>query len=209
MLARQQSQETLRRALLDTASRLLAEEGPRALTMRRIAGEAGCSTTVIYTAFGGKDGLADALYREGFERLGRRMADAADSVEPPGDPMATATALAIAYRAHALEDRNYYGVMFQQAIPGFQPSPETLAIADGTLSLLTDAVREAIAAGVMAPVDPEMAAQVLWAAAHGVVSLELAGHFADPDVAADRYRTLTRAALAAFLVVPARREQQA
>jgi len=29
----------------------------------------GCSTTDLYTAFGSKDGLADALFREGFERL--------------------------------------------------------------------------------------------------------------------------------------------
>lgn len=197
--ARQQGQETLRRALLDTASRLLAEEGPQALTMRRVAAEAGCSTTVLYTAFGSKDGLADALYREGFERLGRRMAEAASAVDDPDDPIAVAAALARAYRANAIEDRNYYGVMFQQAIPGFVPSAASLALDNAMLGVLADAVREGIAAGFLIPSDPDAVAEVLWAAAHGVVSLELAGHFPDPEVAADRYRTLTRAALAAFM----------
>jgi AcrR family transcriptional regulator len=200
--ARQDSQQTMRRALLDTASRVLAEEGPQALTMRRVAMAAGCSTTVLYTAFGGKEGLADALYREGFERLGRRLADASAAVDEPDDPIAMAAALARAYRVHALEDRNYYGVMFQQVIPGFTPSAESLAIGNATLGVLADAVREAIDAGVLIPADPRAVAEVLWAAAHGVVSLEIAGHFPDPEVAAERYRTLTRAALAAFLPEP-------
>lgn len=189
----------MRRALLDTASRLLAEEGPGALTMRRIAVAAGCSTTVLYTAFGGKDGLANALYREGFERLERRLTEAASRVERPDDPLAVATALARAYRASALEDRNYYGVMHQRAIPGFVPSAESVAFGNSTLGLLADAVRDGIAAGFLVPADPQAVAEVLWAAAHGVVSLELAGHFPDPDIALERYRTLTRAALGAFL----------
>ena len=67
--ARQEGQLAVRRALLDAASRLLVEEGPQALSMRRVAAAAGCSTTVLYTLFGGKEGLADALYREGFARL--------------------------------------------------------------------------------------------------------------------------------------------
>jgi AcrR family transcriptional regulator len=200
--ARQQGQATLRRALLDTASRLLADEGPQALTMRRVATEAGCSTTVLYTAFGGKDGLADALYREGFERLGRRLKDAAAAVDPPDDPIAMATALARAYRAHALADRNYYGIMFQRGIPGFTPSAASLEAGNATLGVLEDAVREAIDAGILIPAEADAVAEVLWAAAHGVVSLEIAGHFPDPEVAADRYRTLTRAALAAFRAEP-------
>lgn len=45
-------------------SRLLTQEGSAALTLRRVATDAGCSTTVLYTMFGGKDGPAEALYRE-------------------------------------------------------------------------------------------------------------------------------------------------
>ncbi|MFD6984458.1 TetR/AcrR family transcriptional regulator, partial [Streptomyces sp. NPDC059956] len=66
-----QGQEALRAALLDLAAQLLAAEGPSALTMRRIATAAGCSTTVLYRHFGAKDGIAEALYREGFARLRR------------------------------------------------------------------------------------------------------------------------------------------
>ena len=56
-------------ALLAAAHRLLAEDGPEALTVRRIAGEAGMSTMNVYSRFGGKDGVIDELYADGYRRL--------------------------------------------------------------------------------------------------------------------------------------------
>jgi AcrR family transcriptional regulator len=193
-LAQRSGQEALRRTLLDAASRLLVAEGPGALTMRRVAGAVGCSTTVLYTMFRGKEGLADALYREGFERLRRRLEAVAD-----GDPLARLGALAHAYRANALAERAYYGVMFQQAIPGFQPSAASLAAARASLEVLARAVRAAMDAGALRAGDPQPVAEVLWAAVHGVVSLELAGHFPDPGAAGDRFQTLTSAVIVPFL----------
>ena len=64
--------DELRQRVLDVACRLLMNAGPESLTVRRIAAEADCPTTVIYTMFGGKEGLAEALYLEGFERVGAR-----------------------------------------------------------------------------------------------------------------------------------------
>jgi AcrR family transcriptional regulator len=193
-LAQRSGQEALRRTLLDAASRLLVAEGPGALTMRRVAGAMGCSTTVLYTMFGGKEGLADALYREGFERLRRRLEAVADD----DDPLARLGALARAYRANALAERAYYGVMFQQAIPGFQPSAASLTAAGASLEVLARAVRAAMDAGALRAGDPQPVAEVLWAAVHGVVSLELAGHLPGPG-AAERFQTLTSAAIVPFL----------
>ncbi len=197
-LAQRQGQEAMRRTLLDAASRLLLEEGPGALTMRRVAGAVGCSTTVLYTMFGSKEGLADALYREGFERLRRRLE--ASGGDP--DPLGRLRALGRSYRDSALAEPGYYGVMFQQAIPGFRPSPESLVVAGASLNVLTQAVRVAMEAGVLQAGDPRAVAEVLWAAVHGAVSLELAGHFPDPEVADDRFQTLASAAILPFLPGP-------
>jgi AcrR family transcriptional regulator len=188
----------MRRTLLDAASRLLLEEGPGALTMRRVAGAVGCSTTVLYTMFGGKEGLADALYREGFERLRRRL----EAAGGDPDPLGRLRALGRAYRDSALAEPGYYGVMFQQAIPGFRPSPESLVVAGASLGVLTQAVRAAMEAGVVKAGDPRAMAEVLWAAVHGAVSLELAGHFPGPEVADDRFQTLASAAILPFLPRP-------
>jgi AcrR family transcriptional regulator len=166
-----EGREALRRVVLDAASRLLESEGPSALTMRRMAGEVGCSTSVLYTMFGGKTGVAEALWREGFDRL-RRALLAAEGA----DPLDRLMAIGKAYRANALDNSDYYAIMFQRPIPGFAPSAEAYAASLEALQVLVDAVADCVDAGVFRREDPSHIARVLWAAAHGAVSLELAGY---------------------------------
>lgn len=195
-LAQQESQDALRRTVLDTASELLVEEGPQALTMRKLAGALGCSTTVLYTMFGGKDGIADALFREGFARLRRRL----EAVPAGLPPMERLRGIGQAYRENALAERSYYGVMFEQALPGYQPSPESLALSRASLAVLTETVEACIAAGSLGAADPIEITEVLWAAVHGAVSLELAGKFSDPELAEQRFTALSMAVAAAYRV---------
>jgi AcrR family transcriptional regulator len=170
---RQAGREAVRRLILDSASRLLETEGPQALTMRRIAAEIGCSTTVLYTVLGGKVGIAEALWLEGFDRLNSALAHAQASADGPLHQLA---AIGRAYRANALANRSYYAIMFQRPIPGFHPSAEAYQESLKPLAFLVDAVQACIAAGVFRPGDPHHIATVLWAAVHGAVSLELAGY---------------------------------
>jgi AcrR family transcriptional regulator len=160
-----------RQVLLDAASELLESEGPEALTMRRIAGRVGCSTSALYSTFGGKAGVAEALWLEGFERLHAALGAVDDE-----DPLGRLAAMGQAYRRSALANRSYYGIMFARPIPGFEPSPEAYEASLRPLRLLVDAVAACVQAGVFRSVDPAHAARVLWAASHGAVSLELAGY---------------------------------
>lgn len=78
-LARTQGDAVARCGLLDVAVRLLAEEGPQALTLRTLAQRANYSTKVVYALFGGKNGLSEGLKVEGFAQLrftaeGKRLA---------------------------------------------------------------------------------------------------------------------------------------
>ena len=192
-IAQAVGRESLRRTLLDIASLLIERHGPEALTMRRIAAEAGCSTSVLYTMFGGKAGIAEALWREGFDRLSAAL-DAAT-----GDhPLERLGAMGRAYRANALANRSYYAVMFQRPIPGFEPSPEAYEASLTPLRALADTVVECIRGGVFRAEDPEHIARVLWAATHGAVSLELAGYEGAID-AEHRFDDLCAAAAAWFM----------
>lgn len=163
--------EALRRGLLDAAGRLLVEEGPGALSMRRISRQVNCSTKVLYTMFGGKRELVEELWLEGFDRLRRSV----EAVEHPGDPWAYVVALGWAYRENALANPNHYAVMFGRAVPGFEPTEEGLRRSESALGVLVGAVEGCVEAGVVAPSEPRAVASVLWAMVHGVVSLELAG----------------------------------
>jgi AcrR family transcriptional regulator len=189
---RAEGEAALRASLLDVASGLLVDEGSDALTMRRVAQAAGCSTTVLYRLFEGKHGVVRGLYREGFDRLERRLA-AVDQ----DDPSLRLRGLALAYRDHALAEPAYYTVMFGRPVPEFEPSAEDVAHGRASLQVLVDAVAAADA-GSVAGAHPQHVAEVLWAAAHGAVSLELAGHLTG-DAGAAVFRDLTTAALAGFL----------
>jgi AcrR family transcriptional regulator len=189
--AREEGELALKRAFLAAAERLLLAEGPAALTVRRIAAEVGCSTKVVYTTFGGKNGLSEALYLEGFGRLRRRLM----RVPADGSVVERLRGLSVAYRDAALADPGYYRVMFQGALPGFVPRPEARARARSNFEIVIRTIAEGVAHGELGQLDPERAAEVLWAGVHGVVSLELAGYL-EPGQAADRYHAVLEALLA-------------
>ncbi|MEO1297455.1 MAG: TetR/AcrR family transcriptional regulator, partial [Cyanobacteria bacterium J06636_16] len=115
--AQDRHQQALRRGILDDASNLLMREGAAALSMRRIAQLVGCSTTVLYTLFGSKQGLVDQLYLRGFERLRQAL----EAVPHPGSPHDYIGTLCRAYRQFALNNATYYAVMFSNPIPEYAP----------------------------------------------------------------------------------------
>ena len=53
--------------------------------MRRLAAALGCTTTVLYTMFSSKQGLIDAMYREGFDRLTARLRAIPPDARPRSD----------------------------------------------------------------------------------------------------------------------------
>lgn len=162
--------DELTHRLVDQAGRLLIEHGVGGLSLRKLAVAAGTSTMSVYTRFGSKPQLLAAMYREGFERLGAALTDAARS---SAEPLQVLAEIGRAYRRAALTSPTLYGLMFGPPTPGFDPAPEDAAAAQATYRPLVDAVRRCVDAHVLAG-DPEQIALHLWAVAHGMVSLELA-----------------------------------
>ncbi|GAA3167218.1 hypothetical protein GCM10010466_67360 [Planomonospora alba] len=187
-------QDELRAKLLDVANHLLLTIGPESLSMRRIATEAGCSTTVIYTMFGSKEGLAEALYLEGFERFRRRL----EAVPPHPDCLEHLTALGTAYREAALAEPGYYSLMFERSIPGFTPSERARTLARAALNIFDRVIADCISAGRLVPTQPRKIADVLWAAAQGAISLERAGHLRDGSA----FDAATRSVIHRYLAHP-------
>lgn len=165
-----------RTRVVEHAARLLAEEGPHALSLRRLAAAAGGSTQLVYTLFGGKPGLADALYAEGFRRLAGAMRTAlAASAEPVGAPARLAV-LAQAYRRFATDEPAFFSVMFGPVIPGFTPSRATRgASRDLSFGQVVGAAQESLDAGTLHAGDALGLARACWTTAHGVAALQHAG----------------------------------
>lgn len=174
-----------RTRVVEAAATLLASEGPHGLSLRRISTMAGGSTQLVYTLFGGKQGLADALYAEGFRRLSERMSAALVGGPPPGDP-ARLLALGLAYREFARTEPAFFSVMFGPAIPGFVPAAATRAAGrDSSFGHVVRETQQCLEAGTMAGAPAEVIARTCWVTGHGLASLEAAGLLAsgDPDEA--------------------------
>lgn len=154
-------------SLLRAASEVLANEGPGALTVRRIAHVAGVSTMNVYSRFGSKDGVVEELYIEGFSRL-RTAIESAGVID---DPMLDLRNVGEKYRQFAAEFPTFYAVMFDRVIE-HQPSQRAIDHASGTLGLLADRLQRAMDSGLLRTTDPMVTAAGVWAACHGVVSLE-------------------------------------
>ena len=165
-------------ALLDAARTLLANEGPAALTVRRIAAESGWSTMGVYSRFGGKAGVVEELWIGGFIELGRRLLDVSRTANPVLDLLG----MGHAYRNAALANPTTYGIMFGRAVPDFEPSPRAQSTALDVFGLLVKGVERVLEMGEFSGHDPEEIAFVLWATAHGFASLEMAGYGEQPPL---------------------------
>jgi AcrR family transcriptional regulator len=166
-----------RSTLVDIAARLLADEGPQALSARRIATEAGSSTMAVYTNFGGMSGLVRDMVYEGFARMEGYFSHVAET----GDPVADMTLFGRAYRHNALTNPHLYAVMFGGAsLAGFSLTDEDRQYGRYTLSTVVGCAERCVEAGRFRTGDAELVAHQLWTAIHGLVTLELGDYLIDP-----------------------------
>jgi AcrR family transcriptional regulator len=170
--------DKLRLRLLDEGGRLLAEEGPAALTVRRLAERAGTSASAVYSLFGDKWGLVEEMFREGFRRFAERIA----ALERTDDPLADLTALGAAFRANARANPHLYDLMFGQPFPQFLPGDEDRVMAMGTFGSLVEALGRCVDAGLLSG-DPLSLATIFFSLVHGLTSLELLGWLGPPEQA--------------------------
>lgn len=177
-----------RRQVIEAAARVLAAQGPHGLSLRRIATEAGGSTQLVYTLFGGKPGLADGLYAEGFRRLAAAMQDALTAAPALGSPERV-MAVGRAYRVFAQAEPAFFSVMFGRAIAGFTPTAATRGYGRRcTFGQLVREVQACLDAGTLAGAGADDLARLCWLTVHGLTSLEAAGMVAssDPEGFAER-----------------------
>ena len=163
-------------AILAAAVEILRSHGPTALTVRKVAAAAGYSTSGVYTWFGGKQGLVEAIFIGGFESF-----DAALAELDEGDDIDWMVDRAVTYRRWAMAHPTEYQVMFARVVPEHQPSEAALDRGRQSFDAHLAAVRRVQATGHLAPMNPTALAYHLWATLHGHVMLELSGMAIEVD----------------------------
>jgi AcrR family transcriptional regulator len=156
-----------RSSLLLSAINILKRDGPNALTVRRVAEDVNASTKLIYTHFGGKNGLFEAVYLESFAALTKAFKKCLVDEEPNQQLLRVTRA----YRDFALSEPDLYSVMFGDLGVGWEVPLQARRQAWQSFKTMRDVLSRCLTKENES--ESERAAYLLWAAMHGVVSLEI------------------------------------
>ncbi len=138
-----------------------------ALSVRRVAEAAGCTTMLVYSRLGGKSGLLQALYNEGFDLLAAQQQALPLSLAP----RQRVHALCAAFVRLASHHPHHYALMLGAHSAEFDPAPDSRLRALATLDHLADAVRRALGGSRNKPQRADLAARQLFALCHGWCTL--------------------------------------
>ncbi|MFI7408518.1 TetR/AcrR family transcriptional regulator [Streptomyces sp. NPDC049627] len=178
----------VRTEIKERAWEQIATAGASALSLNAIAKQMGMSGPALYRYFGGRDELITELVRDAYRSL-------ADTFRAASEGGADVTALAHTLRGWALRDPQRYFLIYGTPVPGYRAPDDTTAIASEIMATLLDACAGLPLCGPATPFDAHLEdhrdwadghpapptalhrALTFWTRLHGVLSLELAGHF--------------------------------
>ena len=192
----EQETEAFRERICQAAARLYVEEGPAAVTMRRIAAELGSGTMTTYRYFANKDEILTAVRTRGMHRFSEALERALDS---PGDGRQRSRAVRDAYIAFARENTATYRLMFEY--PETNRDNGDYREAHERMWRTVAAHVEVLIAEGAIDADPAILGHQIWAALHGAVMLEIAGLLPEGYDAASLH---TRTVAALFEVAKAK-----
>jgi AcrR family transcriptional regulator len=171
-------EETVRR-ILNAAWTLSRARGLTGWTLRDLGAEVGMRAPSLYVYAESKNALFDLMFADGYRRLAERI----EATSRPDDPRALLRTAALLYVRFAAEDPVRFQLLFQFTAPGFEPSPESMALAGKALGDLVDVLA---VAGVDDPAEVDLWTAVLT----GLASQQVAN-----DPGGDRWLRLVDAAV--------------
>ena len=200
--------ERLRRDTLaeirERALAQIAEGGPSAVSLNAIAKAMGMSGPAVYRYFASRDELLAVLVAEGYAELVAAL-ETAEAAAGRRRPAGRLDAVADAYRAWASAHPHRYAMLFGVRPAGVTDTEAAISTVHAGMRVLLRVLGELVVDPAAAPpVAPRLDAQLsrwaarhgdgdvpppvlllgvqTWTRLHGIVSLELAGVFADMDV---------------------------
>jgi AcrR family transcriptional regulator len=185
--------EATKGRILAAAWDLAREQGLAGISLRDLAARVDLRQPSLYTYFDSKDALYDAMFAEGY----RQLLDATKYIELAGDARDHIRVMARIFVDLTLDEPVRAQLLFQRPIPGFEPSPESYALAQ---EFFERSRRRFVAAGL----DPDHDLDIYTALTAGIVSQQLAN-----DPGGTRWTRLVDEMMEMFLahVAPDGRQQ--
>ncbi|MEU1390537.1 MULTISPECIES: TetR/AcrR family transcriptional regulator [unclassified Nonomuraea] len=201
---RERYRAQIRGEIKEHAWRQIATTGASALSLNAIAKQMGMSGPALYRYYANRDELITELIRDAYRSLADTLRSATAKGGEKGGEKATGSddrgaglaGLAHAVRAWALHDPQRYLLIYGTPVPGYHAPDDITAISSQIMTLLLDAGSATPPRRPETPLEHHLAehrdwagdhpappavlhqALSFWTRIHGVLSLELAGHFA-------------------------------
>lgn len=169
------SPDELRRLALDAARGLVAEEGLRGLTVRRVAERIGYAPGTLYNLFSNLDELVLRLNAETLDRMAEALAAAA--ARPPAE---RATALVEAYFDRIAAEPLAWGVLFEHRLPAGTALPDWYGERLDRLVGIAVAALEPLMTD-WPVLERRRAIVAMWAGLHGISTLAVGAKLALVD----------------------------
>jgi len=171
---KQRETELLRQRVLDVAEGIIAKEGVRNVTMRRIASSVEYAPTVLYRLFASKNDLMDHLIARGYVGVRKRYEEVL--CQHGSNPLRVLAGLIKVYVNYALTHPNHYRMWFSTSEISHEHGQ--LKMRHGRLEYVVfqtwlDSIEACREAGLFPGRTQMNAFQLLWTRIHGLISLRL------------------------------------
>jgi AcrR family transcriptional regulator len=176
--------------ILETAREIMREHGVAALSMQELARRMDLRAPSLYHYFGSKMEIYDALFQHGFRLYAKQM-------EIELQACSTWQSLTNAsfqnYLSFAIQNPELFQLCFERPVPGFVPSPESMAL---SFKLLNQSYERAAAFKDTIRTDLSVTQMVdlLISMMHGITAMHLANEPNTP-IGQGRFGSLLPAAL--------------
>jgi AcrR family transcriptional regulator len=161
----------LKNALIESGVRIISKEGAHALSLRKVARQAGVSHAAPYAHFADKQALIAAISTEGYKKLYEHIARVAEQYR--SDPLRRFVEACWAYVQFALDEPDHFKITLSNLVEKEQDYPAFVEIARQTFNLVVEIVAECQQAGVLRNGPSDLTSVSVWALIHGLVSLIL------------------------------------
>ena len=129
---RERRRRQTRAEIVAAAWDIVREQGLAGLAVRDLAERIGLKAPSIYSYFGSKHEIYDAMFHQGYVEFAAAMAEFeedADAATSAADPRDLARAASHRFFEFCTSDPVRYQLLFQRTIPDFVPSEESYAVA--------------------------------------------------------------------------------
>ncbi len=159
----------LKNALIEAGIKILAEEGIGALSLRKVAKQAGVSHAAPYSHFADKQALIAAISTKGHIQIYEKISKIIEKF--PNAPLRQLVEASCAYLQFGMDNSDLFRITFSGVVEKEKDYPALVEMTRKNFEIIRQIAHRCNIAGVFVTADENLLAVSLWGTVHGLVSL--------------------------------------